>query len=379
MIHNIFLDIQLNNATGEILTISALGCDNSFIPLKQFFAIVKTDNLDSISNEELSYHLLTRERLTAAKHPQDIIESFLKNLLAKTPEEGHLYIFWNAQTMQLFEQLAESCGYVLPLHRTVNFQEVMSFIDVTSQGLNDLEYYMQKFGYDYKSAKMHDSDYFIDIMSDFYKHIRFKLFDNQKLRDIHLPIVKGSFEFHKPSCYYTENITEFELGRVSPSSVMNGYVPCESCKNDSEWRKDIFSTLDLTATSKQISYKIVNGIEIGSARRKLTIVGDQFDPDVIAKICSYFDFTFTIEPYAIVINTGKSSWIIRHNNFTVDVLLHENRELRTVTQKRTRNNGRLLDAYRIGYHDQKVDLSDLIDICEYIYKHDLKKNYSSKS
>lgn len=56
MIHNIFLDIQINSITDEILSIGALGCNKGFSPKKQFYSVVRPEISSEITDEELRYH-----------------------------------------------------------------------------------------------------------------------------------------------------------------------------------------------------------------------------------------------------------------------------------------------------------------------------------
>lgn len=370
MIHNIFLDIQINSITDEVLSIGALGCNKGFTPKKQFYTVVRPENPSEITDEELKYHRIHRSRVFSSRPAADVVGAFFKNFLHEVPKHGHLYIVWNAETLRRFEMLANSCGYALPKYRIVELQQVMDFIDIYAEGSHNLEYHLKSTGFVYEKIMMSNSEYLTDIMSDFYMHVRRKLFENWKEERAVVFKSKGSNVFHKAECGYGNRILESNQEQISPARIIDGLVPCKFCRHDMEWKMKLFGTLNLNKEGKRAQAKVIHGIKIGQAKRELNIVGNEFELEEIRRICAHFGFCYKVAENSISVNTGKASWIIKHNNNEVDVLLHENWDLRPEKSYKAKKTLRIFDAYESGYHDQKVGLTSLVDVCEYIYKHD---------
>lgn len=372
MIRKIFLDVQINNSTNEIFSIAALGCGRSFTPKKQFFSIIRSDSIDTISDEELKFYNIKREKLKEARDQKTVAEAFCKNFFSEVPEQDQWYIVWDVENFKKFEALINSYGYTLPKYRIIDFQDIMSFIDLESKGKNDLEYYLQKTSFSYNKVSMHYSKYLIDIMSDFYMHVRARMHNDVNFCDV--VTSNDSIIFHKLSCGHTHKIKESNLVRISPRKILDGFKPCAHCKNDIAWRTELFGSLNLNIEEKKNDFRVIKGIKIGQAKKDLQFPDKEIDVETIKKICSHFKFQYQIADNSISINTDKASWIIRYENNTVEALLHENWDLRPNRTYGLRKAQNKNDSYKYGYHDQKVNLTSLVDVCEYIYKHDKNPN-----
>lgn len=379
MIKTVFLDVRTNAETNDVSAIAALGCGKKFKVVREFSAIVKNNNYQASASRNFF-----KSKLGAVREGKEIADSFMKNFAPVIPGACIIYVVWDRIAIDELERFVAQYGYVLPNHKVKSLQEILRFICCDDLEDESINYYLEKFGFEYDKKMMRNPEYFVDIFSDLFVHVNKKMCQYYNSADVMVAKSQQSDIFHKDNCMYAKKIMDSNYSRVNPYNLIRSIIPCKFCAKDREWRKELFSNLKLNVSDnmldeqEEIELKSVKGITIGYARQNLSIEGNEFTKENIERICNHFKFKYEISLSSIKIETDKASWIIRYDNDSVDVLLHENWDLRPVGHSKS-NVSNKFDAKISGYHDQKVKLKNLVDVCEYIYKHDKNPNAYRKN
>ncbi|KXL52272.1 exonuclease [Anaerotignum neopropionicum] len=333
------LNNQFNASEDEILEISAICAGEDFKNEKTFYKIVKPEHIKDVNKRILTFLKLGENVLACALPIYEVLNKF-----NKTFPEFNILVVWNRHTYDLFINAIGQNGIILPQHKVIVLQELLTIIDY----FMGFEKAMKRYNVKYNPKVLHCSKYDAYYLKELFCTMKF-LYKHQCQGDWkNKPVgLKNSDIIHSLKCHYIVGKNSIQASGYE--DIFCGYKLCKHCVNT---RKHIVMPKKFDVQKIYESYK--------------------FSEEKIAKLCEKFEMECNFSNKVIFIRTNISNWRIYHDEEKIINIFHENYRKSEKVRKKIKFND--------GYHVQNIKCRNLYDAINYIHKHDenffTKKKYN---
>ncbi|MDD3137743.1 MAG: exonuclease domain-containing protein [Lachnospiraceae bacterium] len=339
----LFLDMEWNQLKNkfnvseeEILEISAICTDKELKNKKTFSKIVRPEHIQDVNKRILSFLKLGENVLADALPIYEVLNKFTRAF-----PEFNILVVWSRCTYDLFINAIEQNRIVLPQHKVIALQELLTIIDNFMGFEKAMKTYKIKYNPKLLHCSKHDVFYLKELFCTtkfLYEHQCQGYYWNKK------PVrLKSSDVIHSSECHYIQE--KSSLQATGYEDIFNGYKLCKHCVNT---KRHVVMPKKLDVQKIYESYK--------------------FSEEKIAKLFEKYEMECNFSNKVIFIRTHISSWRIYHDEEKIINIYHENYRKNEKIRKRIRFND--------GYHIQNIKCRNLNDAINYIQKHD--ENFFTK-
>lgn len=358
----LFLDIEWNQAPEtigldgrEAIQIGVVAADVELQKSKTFSKAIRLSdpNLFNEQTESISHNPI--DNIMQGNEANVVLSNF-----SQTFPDYHYLVVWTQDTYDLFIRDMRKYDISIKRHKAVILQEVLDVITGNRENQIGFENALMCAGIEYVPNYLHyakhDSNYLYQLFQQCFQQYSDMTVDESCLLN------KATGKLHTENCRYVKTILPERKMVVSKNMIFKGYIVCKYCGE-----KQICKKLEWEFRSKCKT----QGNKYKDKLKQLPLTEEN-----IAKICKWFQLSYSISNNAVFVRSAFARWIVYLQENKVKELFHENYKT---------NKSQFFKKQKMkcteGYHQQKLPSENFFEVIQYIKYHDAGtvKRMSKKS
>ena len=358
----LFLDIEWNQAPGtigldgrEAIQIGVVAADVELQKSKTFSKAIRLSdpNLFNEQTERISHNPI--ENIMQGNEENVVLSNF-----SQTFPDYHYLVIWTQDTYDLFIRDMRKYGISIKRHNVVILQQVLDVVAGNRENQISFENALMCAGIEYVPNYLHyakhDANYHYQLFHQCFQQYSDMTIDQSCLLN------KVTGKLHTENCRYVKTMLPERKLLVSKNMVFKGYTVCKCCGEKQIW--------------KRFEWEYRSNHKMQSNKYKDKLKQLPLTAKNIAKICKWFQLSYSISNNAVFVRSAFARWIVYLQENKVKELFHENYR----TSKSQYFKKQKIKCTE-GYHQQKLPSEDFFEVIQYIKYHDAGtvKRMSKKS
>ena len=347
-IEYLFVDIEWNQTPGtkdiedrEPIQIGIIGTDEFMNIKKSFFRAMRLSAEEKYNPDVLSLSHSSLKAVMQAKSEKVV----LRKINSLFPQYRYVVV-WTNDTYELLKREMDAYGYLMPKHRIIVFQEVLTQIATDGKNRIGFERALMRAGIEYQKKFLHYSQYDVEYMYRLFRKCYREC--NKLIKQEACYLNTKTHILHTDGCPRIKGKYLLNIDKTTRTAIFQGNRVCKVCGSAATWNR--LKWRSNSGEKQKDSASFLKELPLTDKNMRI--------------ICSKFGLVYSITPDMIFVRTSFCRWIIHIRNNRVIKLYHENyRPKRSEALK-------LHKKTMEGYHNQKLPSSSFYDVVKYIRDHD---------